>query len=156
MIKIIRKAKMKKYFLLLFLFISYNICCIAQEGNIITPTKSLPDSLVFGKSGFLDIDYLITRDGDIGKYHIALIRLFENNKDKVVFNKRFPEDNKKIGLILVKRLQKWVDDFVKKSRFEKLPNFHSEIKKVKDKYLLYGVHIEFRHRCIKRKMNGVK
>jgi len=49
---------MKKYLFILFLFIIYNICCIAQEGEVVTPQISIPDSLVFVKSGALYIKYL--------------------------------------------------------------------------------------------------
>lgn len=111
MIKIIQKVKMKKYFLILFLFISYNICCIAK-GEVITPKISIPDSLVFGKSGFLAIEFQITRDGKIGKAYIALIQLFKNHKYDIVYFERFPKYNKRIGLSLERKLKNWVNVFV--------------------------------------------
>jgi len=147
---------MKKYLFILFLFIIYNICCIAQEGEVVTPQISIPDSLVFVKSGALYIKYLITKNGDIGKYYIDAISLVEKDEYKDLFDKRFPKKNKKIGLVLVKRLQKWVDDFVKKSRFEKSLIFYDQIKKLCDQYLSYGVRLEFGDYSVKSRRNRIK
>jgi len=156
MIKFIRKAKMKKYFFILFFFISYNICCVAQKGEVITPKISIPDSLVFGKSGFLAIEFQITRDGKIGKAFVSLIQLYKNHKYDIVYFERFPKYNKKIGLSLEKQLKNWINVFVNNTRFEKERNFDEEIKKIEDKFLRFTVQLEFGSFGKKRKMDAVK
>lgn len=126
------------------------------KGEVITPKISIPDSLVFGKSGFLAIEFQITRDGKIGKAYIALIQLFKNHKYDIVYFERFPKYNKRIGLSLERKLKNWVNVFVNNTRFEKDRNFNEEIKKTKDKFLRYSVQLEFGPFGKKRKMNAVK
>lgn len=147
---------MKKGVLVVFLFIIYSVSCIAQKGEVITPKISIPDSLVCGKSGFLAIEFQITRDGKIGKAFISLIQLFRNHKYDIVYFERYPKYNKRLGLSLERKLKNWVNVFVNNSRFEKDRNFDKEIKKIEDKFLRFSVQLEFGSLGKKKKTDSAK
>jgi|GEM_PF-4333500 len=115
------------------------------SGELIRPQIQFPNSLMGNLSGYVIIEYKIDRNGKIISYYLAVIAIYKgkNNYSSIdIYNKRFPQMNKKLGLKLKRKLKNWILEYGKRTKFEKGKN--SDLYKLReDQFVLDGIKIDF-------------